>query len=90
MTELLARLGLARLHGEEDSDGEFVCEISDADDFGKVYSTLEANKELVYLEESSTLNIENGSQVYRLGDQYQITLIADFAVDVYRLVITTL
>lgn len=84
--ELALKLNLDRkgIYGE---DGTYVIDIRNSDEFGRYYSRLDNNEELECVEESTLLTTHNGSLLYRYGDEFQITLIADFDNDEYRAVI---
>lgn len=86
MDEVLKKLGIY-LDGEFSKDGSYVVDIYDSDEFGRVYSTLEKNDDVEELYSNSLLTIHNSSISY-LYDNYQITLIADFEQDLYKLIIS--
>ena len=86
MDKLLRELGLA-LEGEYSKDGSYVVDIYDSNEFGKVYSTLENNKDAEELYDNSLLTVHNANISYLFGD-YQLTLNADFDQELYKLVIT--
>lgn len=75
------------LDGDYAKDGSFVVDIYDSDDFGRIYSLLDNNKDVEELSESSLLNQRSANVLY-LYDDYQITLVADFDEDLYKLVVT--
>ena len=86
MEELLNKLNIF-LDGDYSKDGSYVIDIYDSDEFGRVYSNLENNKDVEELYDNSLLNVHNANVSYLSGD-YQLTLIADFDNDQYKLVIT--
>lgn len=83
MDEVLRKLGVV-LDGEFTKDGSYVADIYDSDEFGRVYSALEKNDEVEELYDHSLLTIHNTSVSYLYGD-YQITLVADFDQNLYKL-----
>ena len=86
MDEVLKKLGIS-LDGEFSKDGSYIVDIYNSDEFGRVYSVLEKNDDVEELYSNSLLTIHNSSISY-LYDNYQITLIADFEQDLYKLVIS--
>jgi hypothetical protein len=75
------------LEGSYSKDGSYIVDIYDSDDFGRIYSLLDNNRNVEELESSSLLNTHSANISY-LYDDYQLTLIADFDEDLYKLVIT--
>ena len=71
-------------------DGSYVIDFDTSEDFGVVYSKLDRNDELEYLDENSLLTIHNASLLYKYSDIYQINLIADFDNDEYKIVVNEL
>lgn len=86
MDEVLKKLGIS-LDGEFSKDGSYIADIYSSDEFGRVYSALEKNDNVEELYSNSLLTMHNSSISY-LYDNYQITLIADFEQDLYKLVIS--
>ena len=86
MDEVLKKLGIS-LDGEFSKDGSYIVDIYNSDEFGRVYSVLEKNDDVEELYSNSLLTIHNSSISY-LYDNYQITLVADFEQDLYKLVIS--
>ena len=86
MDEVLKKLGIS-LDGEFSKDGSYIADIYNSDEFGRVYSALEKNDDVEELYSNSLLTIHNSSISY-LYDNYQITVIADFEQDLYKLVIS--
>ena len=74
--------------GTYSRDGSYVIDLEDSSDaFGKVYSTLDKNPDVDYMENNSLLTIDNASMYYRY-DNYQINIIADFKNNHYKVVVT--
>ncbi len=86
MEKLLRELNIY-LEGSYSKDGSYVVDIYDSDDFGRVYSLLDNNKNVEELDDSSLLN-QHSANISYLYDDYQLTLIADFDEDLYKLVVT--
>ena len=84
--DVLRDLGIA-FDGEYSKDGSYIIDLYDSDQFGKIYSLLEKNKDVENLEDLSTLTIHNSNIAY-LYDDYELNLIADFDQNLYKLVIT--
>lgn len=76
-----------RFDGEFSRDGSYVVDLFDSDQFGKVYSILDKNKDVESMEDSSSLTVHSANISYLYGD-YQLNLIADFDENLYKLVIT--
>ena len=84
---LVKELGINKI-GTYARDGSYTIDLDSADEFGRMYSRLDNNEDLEYLDETSLLNVNNSSLNYRYEDLYQIALIADFNSDQYKIVIT--
>ena len=89
MEELLKTLGVDK-KGTYARDGSYVIDLDSAEDFGKMYSLLDSNEDLDYIDETSLLNVNNSSLNYRYENRYQLSIIADFNQDQYKLVIEEL
>ena len=87
LVDVLKRLGITN-KGSFARNGSYVIDIEDSDEFGKIYSILDKNPDLEYMENNSLLTIDNGSLYYLYDRKYQINLIADFKNDNYKLVAT--
>lgn len=85
MEEILRELGI-NLDGTYDSEGGYVIDLNSSSDFGKIYSKLDKNEDLNFLESNSILTVDNASLVYRYEDEVEITLLGDFNNDKYQLV----
>ena len=72
---------------QKSTGNAYVIDLSDSDDFGRYYSLLEKADGVEELSESSLLTLHNASLAYVYND-YQLTLIADYDQDTYKLVIT--
>lgn len=86
MESLLRKLNIY-LDGSYSKDGSYIVDIYDSDDFGRIYSLLDNNKDVEELADSSSINMHNANVTY-IYDDYQLALIADFDEDLYKLVIT--
>ena len=89
MDEILRELGID-LDGTYDSEGGYVVDLNSSADFGKVYSKLDKNDDLNFLESNSLLTTDNASLIYRYEDEVEITLLGDFNNDKYQLVVNKL
>ena len=87
--KLVKELGINRV-GTYSRDGSYVIDLKSADDFGKIYSLLDQNADLDYMDDTSLLNVNNSSLNYRYNNEYQISLMADFNEDQYKIVINEL
>lgn len=86
MEKLLKELNIF-LDGSYSKDGSYVADIYDSDEFGRVYSSLESNSKVEELYDNSLLNTHSANVSY-LYDDYQLTLVADFDENLYKLVVT--
>ena len=77
-----------RRRGEYSDDDTYTITLKDSDDFGRVSSALDNNGEVEPIEESSYITADNGNLDYKFGDNFMISLIADFENDYYQMVIT--
>ncbi len=86
LEDLLRKLNLV-LDGSYSKDGSYIADIYDSNEFGRVYSALDSNRDVEELYDNSLLNTHSANISYLYGD-YQLTLVADFDEDLYKLVIT--
>jgi len=86
MEKLLKDLGITKA-GSYSRDCSYVIDLNSSEEFGKIYSLLENNEDLEYMEENNLLTVSNASMTYRYGEDYQLQLIADFNNDAYKLVV---
>ena len=85
MEQLLKEIGIdAEPH--QGSDGTYVIDIEDSNEYGIYYSKLDRSDLVDEDEESSNVTIDGSTIVY-ISDDYTLTLIADFSSDQYRLTI---
>lgn len=82
--KVLQELGIEE-RGNYSKDDSYVVDLPNSDEFGKIYSKLDKNDDVEYLEDNSLLTVNNASMYYRYDD-IQITLIADFLNDEYKVV----
>lgn len=85
MKDFLKQLGI-NVTGTMDGD-EYVCDLKNFDEFGEIYSKLDASDALDECDAESILNVDNGIVKYE-GDSYNITLKSDFDGDVYTLTVS--
>lgn len=84
--EFLKSIGITG-SGNYDSNRNYVIELVDSNDIGRMYSKLDANKDVV--EDNSRSKISyNSSQIVFINDNFEITLISDFDSDDYKLICT--
>ena len=62
MDEILRELGID-LDGTYDSEGGYVVDLNSSASFGKVYSKLDKNEDLNFLESNSLLTTDNASLI---------------------------
>lgn len=76
--------------GSYSKDKSYVIDLESSDEFGRMYSILDRNDNLTYMEDYSLLTPDNSSLIYQYNREYQIALIADFKNDTYKIVIQEL
>ena len=87
--DVLIELGINK-NGTYSRDGSFVIDLEeDSNEFGKIYSILDKNPNVEYMESNSLLTIDNSSLYYKYKD-FQINILADFNNDEYKVVIARL
>lgn len=86
METALKELGINKV-GTYSTSGAYTLDIDSDEEFAKIYSKLDNNSELDYLEDISVLNIHTGNYVYEYKNEFQLSLIADWDNDEYKLVI---
>lgn len=85
MEEFLKELGITK-PGRKNENGFYVIDIDDSDEFGRIFSRLDKSDLVDEDEESSSITLDSANITY-LGDDYTITLMADFENDTdYKLV----
>ena len=85
MEELLKEIGITK-RGEYTSNGAYVVDIEDYNEYGKFFSLLEKSP---YEEVQDTCQITlHTTNVTYASEEYQICLQADLDEDMYKLVIT--
>lgn len=87
LEELLDKLDISP-SGNISEDGAYVIDIINSNEYGKINSKLDKSGILEFIDDTSFVTVENASLNYMYEDQFQLTLIADFDEDAYRLVIT--
>ena len=87
ITDILNELKI-NLKGTYSRDGSYVIDLEDSSDaFGKVYSILDKNLEVDYMESNSLLTVDNASMYYKYK-RFQINIIADFRNNHYKVVVS--
>lgn len=84
MEELLKEIGIDKPINIQ--DGKAVVDISDEKEYGRIYTLLDRSDLVEEDEESSMITMDSSSIQYD-NDDYILTLIADFNLDEYKLVI---
>ena len=84
LEKFLAKLGISQV-GHYTKTNTYVIDIEDSDEYGKIYSLLDKSDEIEEDEDSSTITVHNSNIVFE-SENYQLTLIADFDQDTYKLV----
>ena len=84
LEKFLEKLGITQV-GHYTKTNTYIIDIDDSDEYGKIYSLLDKSNEIEEDEDSSTITIHTSNIVFE-SDNYQLTLIADFDQDTYKLV----
>lgn len=84
--ELLTELGIT-LRGNYSEEDNYVIDISNSNEYGRINSTLDRSDILEFIEDSSFLTEENANMTYKYEDDYMLNLMADFDENTYQLVI---
>ena len=84
MEKFLKEIGITQV-GHYNSKNNYIIDIEDSDEYGKIYSKLDKSDLLDENDDSSSITINNSHVVFE-SDEYQFTLIADFENDTYKLV----
>ena len=84
MEEFIQELGIQGKLNKVNGKG--IIDIQDSNEYGRIYSRLDRSELLEEDEDSSQITLDNATIVYE-GDDYQLTLLADFNADQYKLVI---
>jgi hypothetical protein len=84
LEKFLEKLGITKV-GHYTKTNTYIIDIEDSDEYGKIYSVLDKSDKIEEDEDSSTITIHTSNLVFE-SDNYQLTLIADFDQDTYKLV----
>jgi hypothetical protein len=84
LEKFLEKLGITQV-GHYTKTNTYIIDIEDSDEYGKIYSLLDKSSEIEEDEDSSTITVHTSNIVFE-SDNYQLTLIADFDQDTYKLV----
>ena len=84
LEKFLEKLGITQV-GHYTKTNTYIIDIDDSDEYGKIYSLLDKSNEIEEDEDSSTITVHTSNIVFE-SDNYQLTLIADFDQDTYKLV----
>lgn len=87
--QLLKELNINKV-GSYSKNNNYIIDIDNSNEFGRVYSTLDNNEELDESDDSTNINMHNANITYKYKNQFQLTLIADWDNDTYKLVIEEL
>lgn len=83
---LLKKLHINR-RGSYSEEDTYTIDLEDSDEYGIYNSILERDGRLENIYESSFVTPDNANLDYKYGDEYLISLIADFNEDTYKIVI---
>lgn len=83
--DTLKKLGIMR-EGNKTSNGSYVIDLEDSNDFGRFYSLLDKNEDVEELGDNTINNTHTISLIY-MYEGLHINLTADFDSDEYRVVV---
>lgn len=81
--EFLKSIGITK-SGEMSSTQSYVIDLTNEDEYAKIYSLLDKSAELEVIDDSSTITIYDSNIAFNSKD-FIINLIADFTQDTYKL-----
>ena len=84
MEKFLKEIGITQV-GHYNNKNNYIIDIEDSNEYGKIYSKLDKNDLVEENDDSSSITANNSHIVFE-SDDYQFTLIADFENDAYKLV----
>lgn len=84
LEKFLEKLGITQV-GHYTKTNTYIIDIEDSDEYGKIYSLLDKSDKIEEDEDSSTITVHTSNIVFE-SDNYQLTLMADFDQDTYKLV----
>lgn len=82
----LTGLGIKELFDSSSSDDEYTIDLGDSDSYSRVYTILDKSNK-VDLDADSTTMDENGTSLTYLGDDWDLTLSANFDSNSYVLTV---
>lgn len=85
MEDFLKQIGIDE-KPVKSANGIYVIDIYDSDQYGRIYSKLDKSDLLDEIPENSQITYDTASIQYE-GDDYSITLMADFENDSYKMTI---
>ena len=85
--EYLESIGITKT-GAIGDDSSYVIDITDSNEYGKIFTILEKEDDLDPLEDNQVVTEQGSSLMYEsMSEPYLLNLIADFDGDVYQLVV---
>ena len=85
LEEILDGYGINIENAQETETGSLIIDLEDFDAFNQVFSQLSDSNELELCDEETNFNDMNGIVLFE-GNNYHISIIADFDGDIYKLV----
>lgn len=86
MEELLKQIGI-EAKGSKTTQGAYVVDIKDYDEYGKYFSILDKSDLVQEVQDTSQLTLHTTNITF-INDDYQIVLQADLDEDLYKIVVT--
>lgn len=84
--EFLQEIGI-NLSGYYDKSNKYVVDLSDSDEYGRIFSKLNKSDLVEENDSASQITVNNSTIVYE-GEEYDIILQADFDNDLYKIIVT--
>ena len=84
--EFLQEIGI-NLSGYYDKSHKYVVDLSDSDEYGRIFSKLNKSDLVEENDSASQITVNNSTVVYE-GEEYDIILQADFDNDLYKIIVT--
>ena len=85
--EYLKSIGINKA-GNQSDNGAYVIDLGSSDEYGKIFSKLENNEDLIIMQENQVVTVQGSSLLYEdEEEQLLLNLIADFDTDRYQLIV---
>ena len=87
VNEYIKSIGI-KYTANKSEDGNYIVDLPNSDEFGRVFSILEKADDLDQVEDNQIITEQGSSLMYEsMSEPYLISLLADWEADLYQLVI---